>query len=137
MTEEQKQAFYNAIIERVNNSQRFAGRNGIKITEIKEGYAKGEMPNIPDTQNTLGGIHGGAIATLLDTVSGAATASLGGLRVTVHCAIEFLRAAAPGSVICEAKVRKVGKAIVVCEGTITDSKGYEVAIGTFSFYNKV
>ena len=130
-----KQAFYDELLTWANNTKRFTAHCGIRFLEIGEGYATGDMPNIPETQNFWGGVHGGALSTLADTVSGMATASLGHLnRVTLHNTMEYLRPAAPGPVHCFSKVRKAGKTIVVCEATITDSEGKEVAIGTFSFY---
>jgi len=130
-----KEEYYNELLTRANDSDRFAARVGVRILEVREGYAKGDLPNTPATQNLFGGIHGGALSTLADNVSGMAVASLGPfMRVTVHNTMEYLRPAAPGPVQCLSKVRKAGKTIVVCEATITDSEGQEIAIGTFSFY---
>ena len=125
---------YEEIMRRVNSPDRFVGKNSIKITEIGKGFACGEMGNIPATQNSRGGIHGGALSALADTAAGVAVSSLGKLSVTVHNTMEYLRLACPGSVTCEARVRKDGKRIVVVETTITDTEGREVAIGTFSFH---
>jgi len=129
----EKQELYDELIRRINNPVNFTGRNGIKIKELKEGYARGEMENTPATQNLLGGLHGGALATLADAVCGMAVASLGYARMTIHGTVEYLRVAAPGPVSCEAKVRKAGKTVVVCESVITDSEGREVTLATFSF----
>jgi len=131
-----KQEYYNELLTRMNNSDCFVRRCGIRFLDVEEGLAKAEMPNDPTTHNIFGGIHGGALFTLADTVGGMAVASLGRWRrVTVHSSIEYLRLAAPGPVRCVAKVRKAGKTIIVCEATITDSGGQEVAIGTFSYYS--
>ena len=125
---------YEEIMRRINNSDRFVGKNSIRITEIGKGLARGEMENSKATQNYRGGIHGGALSTLADTTAGAAVSSLGKLSVTAHNTMEYLRPATPGPVSCEARVRKDGKHIVVVETTITDTEGREVTIGTFSFH---
>ena len=124
---------YDEIMRRINHPDRFVGKNNMRITEIQNGFARGEMENIPATQNSRGGIHGGALSALADTAAGVAVSSLGKLSVTVHNTMEYLRPACPGPVTCEARVRKDGKNIVVVETAITDTEGREVAIGTFSF----
>ncbi|MCL2843416.1 MAG: PaaI family thioesterase [Oscillospiraceae bacterium] len=121
------------LLRRVNCPAQFLGRNGIQITEIGDGTAKGQMENIPATQNLLGNIHGGALSTLADAVAAMAVCSSGQVYVTIHNTMEYLRTAGPGPVFCEARVRKAGQTIAVSEATITDSGGREIAIGTFSF----
>jgi len=132
----EKQAFYDELITRVNSSDRFAAYIGIRVLEVQEGYARLELPNVTETQNLFGALHGGAMSTLADTASGVAVTSLGRhMRVTVHNTMEYLRQAAPGPVQCVSRVRKAGSTITICEATVTDSQGQEVAIGTFSFFN--
>ena len=132
---ENPQVYYEELMRRVNNPERFMGKNGIRIIEIGEGWARGEMENTKATQNPLGGLHGGALSTLADAVAATSLTSLGPRgRVTLHNTMDYLRLAAPGPVTCESRVRKTGKTIAVCEATILDSTGAEVAIGTFTFF---
>lgn len=121
------------LLRRVNCPEQFLGRNGIQITEIGDGTAKGRMENTTATQNLLGNLHGGALSTLADAVAAMAVCSGGQVYVTIHNTMEYLRPAGPGPVYCTARVRKAGQTIAVSEATITDSDGREVAIGTFSF----
>ena len=130
----EKKSRYQQILAMANHPGHFTGRNGIAVTEVGEGYAKGEMENTPATQSVLGGLHGGALSALADTVAAVAVVSLGGIAVTVHNTMEYLQGAGPGPVFCEARVRKAGKTITVCQAVITDSQGEEVAMGTFSFF---
>ena len=125
---------YQALLAVANDPERFNGRCGVLVTDVGAGWAKGEIENGPLTQSVLGGIHGGALATLADTVAAVAVASLGGASVTVHSTLEYLKWAKPGPVTCEAKVRKAGKSISVCEVSLRDSGGEEIAFGIFSFH---
>ena len=134
MEKQDKSQFYEVLLAFANDPRWFNGRNGVLVTEVGEGYAKGEMENSPLTHNALGSIHGGALSTFADTVTAVAVASYGGLAMTSHNTMEYLRGAKPGPVFCEARVRKAGKALSVCEAVIRDSEGREVAIGLFSFH---
>jgi len=138
MTDElNQQDYYAELLARVeNHPDRFIAKTGIRFLEVGEGYAKGDMPNIPATQNFAGGIHGGALFSLADTIAGMAARSFGRptTTVTVNGSMNYLRPAAPGPVQCEARVRKAGKMLTVCETVITDSEAREVASGTFTFY---
>jgi uncharacterized protein (TIGR00369 family) len=49
---------------------------GFRLAEWKEGFARLEMPVRPDHRNTVGYLHGGVIASLLD-ISGAVAGSFG------------------------------------------------------------
>ena len=122
------------LLTRVNNPDNFPGRNGMRVTEIGDGTARGEMADTSAIKNLLGGIHGGALYTLADAVTAMAICSGGQAYVTLGGSMEYLRPACPGVVTCEAKVRKTGKTIAVGECTLTDSAGTEIAIGTFTFY---
>ena len=135
MIEAEKQAQYEELMRRMNNPERFMGRNSIEVIEIGEKWAKSRMENTKATQNPLGGIHGGALSTLADVTAAASLTSLGWrARVTLHNTMSYLRPACPGPVYFEAHVRKAGKTVAVSESTIVDSEGAEVAIGTFTFY---
>ena len=129
----EKDRLYKMFLALANDPKWFNGRNGITVTDVGEGFAKGEMENSPLTHNVLGGIHGGALSTLADTVAAVAVVSLGGVCVTIHNSMEYLRRAKPGPVSCEARVRKAGKTITVCEAIIRDSGGEEIAFGVFTF----
>ena len=59
-----------SIIRSVNSPHQFAFENGIVITDVGPGYAKGELTVGPDSINPHGNVHGGALSTLADTVGG-------------------------------------------------------------------
>ena len=61
----------------VNSPHQFSYENGIVVTCVQPGLARGELRAGPDSINPYGMIHGGAMATLADTVAGCCACSRG------------------------------------------------------------
>lgn len=111
---------------------------GFTVEEIEPGVALGRI-TVADKHLNRGGImHGGAIATLLDSAMGRAVfTSTGpgysGATASMHTT--FLASAVPGDELeALAKVRKTGKTTVVVEGDVTrvgDGRQIAHAISTF------
>jgi uncharacterized protein (TIGR00369 family) len=85
--------------------------------------------------NPLGVVHGGFVATLLDTaMSCAIFASLpqGGMFSTLEIKVNYLRPlrADSGPVTCEGKAIHVGKTVATGEGRVVTEAGKLVATGT-------
>ena len=85
--------------------------------------------------NPVGTIHGGWVATLLDSCMTCAvhsTLPAGQACTTVELKINFVRplSEATGTVRAEGKVIHAGKTISTAEGKLTDAKGTLLAHGT-------
>lgn len=117
----------------VNSPHQFSHENGITVTCIEPGLARGELRAGPDSINPHGYIHGGAMATLADTVAGCCACSGGGNCVTASSSMEFLRPA-QGDLFCEATPKKLGRQLSVVQVIITNAEGKTVATGTFTFF---
>lgn len=117
----------------VNSPRQFSYENGIVITRIEPGLARGELRAGPNSINPHGMIHGGAMAALADTTAGCCACSTGGSCVTASSSMEFLRPAA-GDLFCEATPKKLGRQLSVVQVVITDTGGKTVATGTFTFF---
>jgi len=122
------------IVRTVNTPHQFSYENGILLTDVSHGYAKGELTVGPDSINPHGNVHGGALATLADTVSGCCACSKGGSCVTANCSMEFLRPATGSKLYCEATPKKMGRSLSVIQLVITNEKGAVVATGTYTFF---
>lgn len=122
------------IVRTVNTPHQFSYENGILLTDVGPGYAKGELTVGPDSINPHGNVHGGALATLADTVSGCCACSKGGSCVTANCSMEFLRPATGSKIYCEATPKKMGRSLSVIQLVITNEKGAVVATGTYTFF---
>lgn len=130
MSEEKIRAL---IDQRINTTGQFAYESGVRITEISPGFAQGYIDDGPAMKNPGGTIHGGALATLADTVAGCCACSRGGNCVTSSCSMEFLRPAC-GRITCTATPKKLGRKISVVAVEMKDEAGKLVAGGTFTFF---
>ena len=84
-----------------------------------------------------GTVHGGAVATLIDTAMGAAVFSaFDGQEapVTVEMKVTYLEPAPLGTLTATAEVRRAGKRITIVETEVVSEAGDVVAhgIGTFT-----
>lgn len=122
------------IVRTVNTPHQFSYENGILLTEVRPGYAKGELTFGPNTINPHGNVHGGALATLADTVCGCCACSKGGSCVTSGSTMEFLRPANTPKIYCEATPKKMGRTLSVIQFVMSNDKGAVVATGTFTFF---
>ncbi len=117
----------------VNRPGQFSYENGIELTHAQPGLTRGVLHAGPNSVNPAGHIHGGAIATLADTVAGCCACSAGGSCVTSSSSMEYLRPAL-GDLFCEATPKKMGRSLSVIQVVITDTRGKTVATGTFTFF---
>lgn len=108
---------------------------GFTLTEVEEGRAL--FIGTPDFRvyNPIGSVHGGYIATLLDSCMSCAvhtTAPVGFGYTTVEIKVNFVRAVTDktGLVRAEGKVINAGKRIGTSEGRLTDAQGRLLAHGT-------
>ena len=121
------------ILDVINQAHQFAYENGIVVTHVEPGLARGVLHAGPNSINPHGMIHGGAMAALADTVGGCCACSTGNRCVTSSSTMEFLRPA-QGDLFCEATPKKLGSKLSVIQTVITDARGKTVATGTFTFF---
>ena len=101
MTEELKEK----MIRFGNSANPFDKHNGIRITDVKDGYAVVETELQHESLNSWGGPHGGLLFTMADVACGVATISLRQEQcVTVNAGMDFI--AATGG---QGRLRTVGK----------------------------
>lgn len=85
----------------------------------------------------MGGIvHGGALASLLDTAAAFAVHTLltpGARTVTVDLTIHFLRPASEGRVLARARVLREGRRIVIISAEATNQTGLLLATATTTY----
>ncbi len=85
--------------------------------------------------NPAGAVHGGMLATLVDTTMGAAVRSAVEEEVpaTSQLTVTYLRPGKPGQLLVTAKVGKRGESLVVCEADVEqDGKTLVHALATFA-----
>lgn len=120
----------------------YAKHTGIELLVIADGHGAAQLPDRSETRNHMGSQHAGALFTLAEAASGAASVSLFADKVaTVKAAIteaniKYLRSAR-GAIHAEGKLRQPGSEILETfnkdgvveysvDVSLTDSKDREV-----------
>ena len=76
---------------------RFATINGMRLLELRPGYAKTSMAVEDRHLNSVGTVHGGAIFTLADFAFGAAVKTGGKVAPLINSSVSFLKATRTGT----------------------------------------
>jgi uncharacterized protein (TIGR00369 family) len=101
---------------------------GMRITEVEEGRVVFASDPAEYHYNPMGSVHGGILATLLDSAMGSAVQSLapaGMGYTTLEIKVNFVRSVseATGTVYAEGRVIHRGSRIAIAEGRLTDVAG--------------
>src|SRR5437764_1165699 len=108
---------------------------GMWISEVSEGRVVFALEAAEYHYNPLGTVHGGVMATLLDSAMGCAVQSTlpaGTSYTTLELKVNYLRpvTSKTGMLYCEGKVIYVGGRIATAESRLTDADGKLYAHGT-------
>ncbi len=123
--------------EFLNNGDVFAKNSGACITEIREGYARGEMTVTKAHLNAGGVCQGGALFTLADLVFAAISNSRGKLTFGLENTITFLHSAFEGDkLIAEAVETLNHHKIPFCEIKVRNQHGDLICSMTGIAYRK-
>ncbi len=114
----------------------FAGTIGIATAAADDGQARAYLDAEERHLNPGGTVHGGVLATLVDTAMGAAVRStVGGddVPATSQLTIAYLRPGHEGRLSVIATVRKQGQHLLVCEAEVEqDEQPVIHALATFA-----
>lgn len=132
---EKGKALCRALLDSVNGPEQFFCRVGCRLTQVDaDGTAAGELAVAPENLNPWQTVHGGALACLADTVTGAAVAAATGRAcVTADYSMSYLRPATGAKIVCAARPEKLGSRLCVMRAELTNERGETVAIGTFTY----
>jgi uncharacterized protein (TIGR00369 family) len=110
---------YVDLCHKVYGQMGFLETMGAKMTVLTEGYCEVSIPYSKEVTQQHGFVHGGAIATGMDTAVGFAANSVmpreAGV-LTVEYKVNFLAPAKGEQILCIGKVVKTGKQITVASG---------------------
>jgi uncharacterized protein (TIGR00369 family) len=117
----------------------FSSEVGIQVTEHDDdgdgsAVVEAVLDAGPRHLNRHGTVHGGALATLVDSAMGAAVADAGSeAPVTIEMKVTYLEPAQPGRVTARATVRKRGRRVTIVEAEVEqDDELVAHAIATFA-----
>lgn len=110
---------------------------GLQFEEIRVDYGRMRLPYRPELEQPAGVVHGGAIATLIDTVVVPAIGSAYEVRprmLTLDMQIRYLDAARETDLVAEGWVVRRGRSIVFCQAeVVNDPDGTVVAEGWLTY----
>lgn len=110
---------------------------GMKVEAVGESYARTRLPHAPEIHQTAGFIHGGAIATLIDSTAGLAVFTTLPHRpkrlATVDMHVHYLEGVRGEDMVAEARIRRRGRSIVFVAVEVHSDAGRQVAHGELSF----
>ena len=116
--------------------QRLMGTIGARIVSVSPGEVLIELPWRDDLSQQHGVLHAGALATIADSACGYAALSLmpvGSAVMSVEFKVNLLAPGRGERFLASGRVRRAGRTLTVCEGTvkaIDGSEEREVAIMT-------
>jgi uncharacterized protein (TIGR00369 family) len=114
----------------------FAERLGISGEQRGEGRAVVHFDATDEHLNPAGTLHGGVLATLVDTAMGLAVRSATGdddVPATSQLTVTYLRPGKPGRLEVTASVRTRGEHLTVCEAEVEqDGRAVAHALATFA-----
>jgi len=113
----------------------FIAHVGATYPEAEDGSASLQVDVDERHLNPAGAVHGGLLATLVDTTMGAAVRTLadGETPATSQLTVTYLRPGKPGRLLVTARVSKRGDSLTVCEADVEqDGKTLVHALATFA-----
>jgi uncharacterized protein (TIGR00369 family) len=114
----------------------FAGDLGIRKESTEDGQARLEFEAEHRHLNPAGTVHGGVLATLVDTAMGMAARTRtddGEVPATSQLTIAYLTAGREGPMTVTAQVRKRGEHVLLCDAEVDqDGKTVAHAVATFA-----
>jgi uncharacterized protein (TIGR00369 family) len=114
----------------------FAQRLGVRVERADDGSARIRFEAREEHLNPAGTLHGGVLATLVDTAMGTAVRSAtgdGDVPATSQLTVTYLRPGKPGELAVTARVRTKGEHLTVCEADVEqDGRSLVHAVATFA-----
>jgi uncharacterized protein (TIGR00369 family) len=109
---------------------------GIRLEELRTDYARVRLPFRPELEQPAGVVHGGAIATVIDTVVVPAVGTGYDEQrnlATVSLSVEYRAAVVGQDIVAEGWVEHRGRSLVFCRVEVTTVEGPVVAAGTLVY----
>ncbi|MGP0029162.1 MAG: PaaI family thioesterase [Acidimicrobiales bacterium] len=110
---------------------------GLELEEVRVDYARMRLPYRPELRQPAGMVHGGAMATMVDTVVVPALASAFDrtpVMATVDLQIRFLNAARETDLVAEGWVVRRGRSISFCQAEVRRTVDDEVVAEAWMVY---
>ena len=111
---------------------------GLEMVHVAPGEVVVQMAFRPELlagdEGSARYVHGGAIASLIDTAGDFAVIATVGYDVpTIDLRVDFLRPATGGTLRATARTVKAGRSLALADVQVTDEEGNVVAVGRGAF----
>lgn len=109
---------------------------GLQVEELRTDYARMRLPYRPELRQPAGVVHGGAIATLIDTVVVPAIAAVYENRprmLTITMNIQYLGAIVGEDAVAEGWVEHRGRSTVFCRAEVRTASGALASTATLIY----
>ena len=110
---------------------------GLEVEELRTDYARMRLPFRPELNQPAGVVHGGAIATLIDTVVVPAIGTGYDERptmLTVAMNVQYLGALVDEDAVAEGWIEQRGRSIVFCRAEVRSSPSDRVCANATLVY---
>lgn len=109
---------------------------GIELEEIRQDYARMRLAHRPEFRQPAGVVHGGVIASLIDTVVVPAVGS--GYDeprqlFTIDLQLRFLAAVVDEDLVAEGWITQRGRQVVFCDAEVRSGSGTLAATATLTY----
>jgi len=109
---------------------------GMHVEELRQDYARMRLPYRPEFRQPAGVVHGGVIASMIDSVVVPAIGS--GYDeprqlFTIDVQIRFLAPVVDDDIVAEGWIIKRGRQIVFCDAEVRSGAGLLAATGTLTY----
>ena len=114
----------------------FVNLVGLTVAEVRLDYCRLTLPVRSELKQAGGAVHGGVLATLLDTACVPAVGSAfeqAQPYSTINMNVQYLGAAIEDDLVAAGWVTKRGRSIVFCEAEVETSQGATVAKASLTF----
>ncbi len=109
---------------------------GVEVEELRQDYARMRLPYRPEFRQPAGVVHGGVIASMIDTVVVPAVGSgYDELRqlFTIDMQLRFLAPIIDDDLVAEGWVSQRGRQIVFCDAEVRSGSGALAATATLTY----
>jgi uncharacterized protein (TIGR00369 family) len=109
---------------------------GIEVEELRQDYARMRLPFRPEFRQPAGVVHGGVIASMIDSV---VVPAVGGgydeprQLFTIDIQLRFLAPVVDDDLVAEGWVTQRGRQIVFCDAEVSSGAGVLAATATLTY----
>jgi uncharacterized protein (TIGR00369 family) len=114
---------------------------GLEVCDLRPRWAKCQVHSRRELENPNGVMHGGVIATLIDTTIAQAMLMTDEFQVvrdtkgsmsTIDLHVKYLRPVSSGRLVCEANIVHLGKRVIHAQAVVRGEHDKDVALGDAS-----